>query len=117
VTATTKATSIASEVQVFSGVKVGAVPASGSGSAKGTAASASTSANSLEVGFVAGHGNSEAITLASGLTPQPQVPSAAGTSISTLITGYETTSGTGIFSGTFPTAMYWASGVAVFPAG
>ena len=66
---------------------------------------------------MAGHGNSEAITLASGLTPQPQVPSAAGTSISTLITGYETTSGTGIFSGTFPTAMYWASGVAVFPAG
>jgi len=117
VTATTKATSIASEVQVFSGVPAGTVPASGSGSADSNAASSSASGSGLEVGFVAGHGNSEAITLGAGLTPQPQVPSAAGTSISTLITGYETTSGTGTFSGTFPTAMYWASGVAVFPAG
>jgi hypothetical protein len=117
VTATTKATSIASEVQVFSGVPAGTVPASGSGSADSNAASSSASGSGLEVGFVAGHGNSEAITLGAGLTPQPQVPSAAGTSISTLTTGYETSGGTGTFSGTFPTAMYWASGVAVFPAG
>jgi hypothetical protein len=115
VTATTKATSIASEVQVFSGVQVGAVPVSGSGSQSSNAASSSASGSGLEVGFVAGHGNSEAITLGAGLTPQPQVPSAAGTSISTLITGYETSGGSGTFSGTFPTAMYWASGVAIFP--
>jgi Calcineurin-like phosphoesterase len=117
VTATTKATSIASEVQVFSGVTPGAVPASGSGSNTGLAASASTTAGGLEVGFVAGHGNAERITLGTGLTPQPQVSSAAGTSISTLTTGYETSGGSGTFSATFPTAMYWASGVAVFPAG
>jgi hypothetical protein len=117
VTATTKATSIASEVQVFSGVTVGAVPASGSGSQSSNVASSSASAGGLEVGFVAGHGNAEPITLASGLTPQSQVPSALGTSISTLITGYEISGGSGTFSGTFPTAMYWASGVATFPAG
>ncbi len=116
VTAATTAPSIATEVQVFSGVKSGSPPTSGSTSATGTAASASAAAGSLEVGFIAGHGNAEPITLGGGLTPQSQVQSAPGTSISTLITGYESPGGSGTFSGTFGTAMYWASGVAVFPA-
>ncbi len=116
VTVSTAAASFAVEVQDFSGVKPGAVPVSGSGSNTGTAAISAASAGGLEVGFVAGHGSAEPITLGAGLTPQPQVQSAAGTSISTLTTGYQISGGSGTFSGTFPTAMYWASGVAVFPA-
>jgi hypothetical protein len=116
VTVNTAATSYAVEVQDFSGVTPGAVPVSASGSGTGQSASASVGAGGLEVGFVAGHGNAEPITLGSGLTPQPQVPSAAGVPISTLITGYETSGGSGTLSATFPTAMYWAAGVAVFPA-
>ena len=111
---TTKAASDALEVQEFSGVG-GIDSQSAAASNTGTTASSGTAtpsgAGDLAVGFVAGHGNAEAITPSAGFTSAPQV---SGSSV-TLVTGYQV-AGTGAlsFGGTFTTAMYWAAGLALF---
>jgi hypothetical protein len=77
----------------------------------------STGTNELIVGFVAGHGNAQPITVTTpGLTVQPMVAT-TGT-ITTVVTGSGVLAATGPSSitGTFGTAMYWASGVALFRA-
>jgi len=69
----------------------------------------------LLVGFIAGHANSQTMTITSpGFTMQSQQNS-TGT-IATVGTGYQLLSGTGAisFDSSFNTAMYWAAGIAAF---
>jgi hypothetical protein len=111
------------EVQEFSGVATTSPLATSAGTSNtSTSASSgsttSTIANELAVGFVAGHGNSQTITVtASGYTAQSQ-QSTTGT-IARVVTGYKVLGTTGAqnFTGTFGTAMYWASGIAIFKPG
>jgi hypothetical protein len=69
----------------------------------------------LLVGFLAGHGNAQQMTVTTaGFTVSPQ-QTTTGTAV-TVRTAYQALSSTspiGI-SGTFTTAMYWAAGVAAF---
>ena len=111
------------EVQEFAGVAAtGPLDVSTGASNTGTAANSgtvtSTAANELAVGFVAGHGNAEPITVTSpGYTTQAQQTSTG--SVTTVITGYQVLGAPGAqsFAGSFGTAMYWAAGVAVFKPG
>ena len=121
VTVSTKTASFVSfEVQEFSGVAAtNPLDASTGSSNTGTTASSGTATPStsgdLAVGFVAGHGNAEAITVpATPFTTQPQLATTG--SIATLVTGNEVVNGTSSqsFGGTFKTAMYWAAGIALF---
>ena len=71
--------------------------------------------NELLVGFVAGHANSETMTVtSSGFTTQPQQTTAA--SVASVVAGYRVLGAPSAasFGATFPTAMYWASGVVAF---
>ena len=75
----------------------------------------STATGELAVGFIAGHGNAEAISVTSpGYTTQAQQTTTG--SIATVETGYEVLGPPGpqSFTGSFGTAMYWADGIAVF---
>ena len=117
------ATFVAFEVQEFSGVATTSpldtlAGTSNTSSSASSGSATSSVANELAVGFVAGHGNSQPITVtASGYTAQPQ-QTTTGT-IATVVTGYKVlpTTGTQGFSSTFGTAMYWASGIAIFKPG
>ncbi len=116
VTAATNSTSLATEVQEFSGVRAGAPTSSAVTSGDSAAATAAATGGGLEVGFVAGHGNAEAITPTAGFTGQSQVQSSGSSSIASLITAYQTPGTATAFGGTFGSAMYWAAGVATFAA-
>ncbi len=114
------AVSMAFEVLEFSGVATASPVATSAGTSNtSTTASSgtatSTLANELAVGFIAGHGNSQPITVTSpGYTAQSQQNTSG--SIATVITGYQVlgTPGAQSFSGTFATGMYWAAGIALF---
>ena len=118
---TSSATTMAVEVQEFSGIATtGSLDvATGTSSTSTTAGSGAvtpTAANDLVVGFVAGHGNGEAITVtAPGYTPQPQ-QSTTGTGIASVITGFQvlTSASSQTMMGSFTQAMYWSSGIATF---
>ena len=77
-------------------------------------------ANELVVGFVAGHGNAQAISVtSSGYATQPQQVT-TGTNIATVITGVRVLATPGaheLHRAAFGTAMYWASGIAIFKPG
>jgi hypothetical protein len=112
------------EVQEFAGVTTTApLDVSAGTSNTGTAASSgtatSTVAGELAVGFVAGHGNAETVTVtSSGYTTEPQQNTTG--SIATVRTGYQVLGAPAAqaFAGSFGTAMYWAAGIAIFkPAG
>jgi hypothetical protein len=115
------ATTISFEIFEFSGVATsGPLDASAGASNTGTSASSGSatpsSANELAVGFVAGHGNSEAMILnAAGYTTEPQQTS-TGTNTASVVSGFKVlpTTGSTAFSATFGSAMYWAAGVAIF---
>ena len=119
VTAVTAATSVALEVQEYSGIATTAPldPSSsltaGSGTSAVTGSITPDQAGELAVGFVAGHGSSQAVTPPSGYTAQAQVTN--GTAAS-LATGYQVLSAPGpqSFGGTFAASMYWAAGLAFF---
>jgi len=110
------------EVQEFSGVAATSPLDTSAGlSNTGQAASSGSitpaAGNELLVGFVAGHANAEAMTVtAPGFTAQPQ--QATGTPVASLITASEvlSTPSAQTFTATFPTAMYWAAGIAAFRA-
>ncbi|MDX6395594.1 MAG: acid phosphatase type 7 [Streptosporangiaceae bacterium] len=74
-------------------------------------------ANEVLVGFVAGHANTEAMTVGGGFTAQPQ--QTTGASVASVVTGFQVlgSPSSQAISATFPTAMYWASGIAAFKAG
>jgi hypothetical protein len=115
-------TNTAVEVQEFAGVATTS-PLDVSAGTSNTSTSASSgtvtpaAANELMVGFVAGHGNAEAMTVnAAGFTTQPQ--QTTGASVASVVTGAKVLSAPSAqsFSATFPTAMYWASVIAAFKA-
>ncbi|MDQ1475421.1 MAG: acid phosphatase type 7, partial [Actinomycetota bacterium] len=121
VTVTTGATTVALKVQEFSGVAA-TTPLDGSAGSANTGTTASsgtvtpTATNDLAVGFVAGHSNVQTIAVnAPGYITQSQQTTTTP-SIATVVTGYKPLGAPSAqtFGGTFPAAMYWASGVALF---
>jgi Carboxypeptidase regulatory-like domain len=117
---------VALAVQEFSGVSTTLPPGGFAGTTKlSTSASSGsvtpTAANDVEVGFVAGHANSEPISVtAAGYSTQAQQTSTkSGSTSASLITGYKvlTSASPSTFSGNFPSAMYWAAGIVSFKAG
>jgi chitodextrinase len=119
VTVTTASTSVALEVEEFSGVAATAPldpsssVTSGSGTSAATGSVTPAQAGDLAVGFVAGHGSGQAVTTTAGYTAQAQVTT--GTS-ATLSTGYQVLGGPSpqSFGGTSAKSMYWAAGLAFF---
>jgi len=120
---TGSATTMAVEVQEFSGIATtGSLDVATGASNTGTTASSGSvtpaAANDLVVGFVAGHGNGEAITVtAPGYTVQTQ-QTTTGTGITSVITGIQvlTSASSQTMTGSFAQAIYWSSGVATFKA-
>ena len=118
---TASATTVAVSVAEFSGVATsGALDSSVGASNTGTSAASGsvspTTSGELAVGFVAGHGNAEAVTPnASGYVSEPQETS-TGTNVASVVAGYKVLSAAGstAYSAAFGAAMYWAAGVAVF---
>jgi Calcineurin-like phosphoesterase len=116
VTVTTgSAAYVAFTVQEFSGFT--ALDTSAGASNTGTTATSGTAtaaaAGELVVGFVAGHGSAQAMTLGAGYTARPQVSTSG--SVASLVAGYQLPgSASPSISATFPSAMYWSAGVAVF---
>jgi len=121
---TASAATISFEVQEFAGVAAASpldvdTGTSNTGTAASSGSVSSTVANELVVGFVAGHNNAEAISVTSpGYTTEAEQTSSTG-SVATVIAGYQVLASPGpqTFAGSFGTAMYWASGVAVFKPG
>ena len=121
VTVTTGASAVALKVQEFSGVKPaspldGSVGSANTGTAASSGSASPTTANDLAVGFIAGHSNSQAITVtAPGYTTQAQ-QTTTSPSIATVLTGYKNLGAPApqSMAGSFPAAMYWAAGVAFF---
>jgi hypothetical protein len=116
---TTASTAI--EVQEFAGVAAASPLDTSAGmSTTSTAASSGpvtpAAGNELLVGFAAGHGNAEAMTVSGGFTLQPQ--QTTGASVASVVTGSRLLGSPSAqaFTATFPTAMYWASGIAAFKA-
>ena len=114
-------TNTALVVQEFSGVATTSPLDVGAGIANtGTSASSGAitpaAAGELLVGFVAGHGNAEAMTVGAGFTNQPQ--KTTGASVASVVTGYLVLGSPSAqsFTATFPTAMYWAAGIVAFKA-
>jgi hypothetical protein len=113
------------EVQEFSGASTASPLDVSKGSSKSSTSPNSGSATpigatDLVVGFVAGHGTAQAISLtAPGYTGQAQQTSnGGGANIASLRTGYRvlTAGGSQAFSGQVTSAMYWAAGFATFKA-
>jgi len=107
------------EVQDFAGMAAApldvATGASNTSTAPNSGTATSTATGELAVGFIAGHGNAEAISVTSpGYTTQAQQTTTG--SIATVETGYQVLGAPGAqsFAGSFGTAMYWADGIAVF---
>ena len=123
VTVTTNATAVALNLQEYSGVATSS-PLDGSNGSAGdsaTAASGSvtpTGSNDLAVGYIAGHGNSEAISITSpGFTALSQQNTTSPNLVS-VKSGYQDLSSTAAqsFSGSYPASQYWSSGIALFKA-
>jgi hypothetical protein len=114
------AAAVAFEAQEFSGTAATGVldtstGTSNTGTSAASGSAVASAANELVVGFIAGHGNTEAISVTSpGYLDQAQVAT-TGT-VATIVSGYQVvpSAGSQMFAGTFGTAMYWAAGVAVF---
>lgn len=118
---TASAAVVAISVQEFTGVATAnALDVSAGTSNTGTSAASGavtpTANNDLAVGFVAGHGNRQTLTVtAPGYVAQPQQTSSAST-IASVVAGYQLLGSATAqnFTGTFGTGMYWAAGIAVF---
>jgi len=117
------ATVVAMEVQEFSGVATSnpldvKSGASNTGTSAASGPGTPTASTDLAVGFIAGHGSIRAITITTaGYTAQPQQTSTnAGATPVSVITGYQvlTSMAPLDFAGSFPGAMYWAAGIALF---
>jgi hypothetical protein len=119
------ATVVAMEVQEFSGVATSnpldrSAGASNTGTTADSGPATPTAATELAVGFIAGHSVNQAITVtAAGYTAQSQLTSTnAGSTPTSVVSGYRVLTSTAAqdFTGNFPSAMYWAAGIAVFKA-
>src|SRR6266702_3234309 len=123
VTVTTSASAVALLLQEYSGVLT-TNPLEGSA---GTAATSTTAnsgtvtpsvSNDLAVGYIAGHGKNQAITVTSpGYNVDP-TQTTTSPNIVSVIAGSQPLSSTSAqsFAGTFGTSMYWAAGIALFKA-
>ena len=119
---TASAASMVFQVQEFAGVAATSpldtsVGASNTSTTPDSGSLTPTGTHDLVVGFLAGHGNSEAMNITTpGYTLQPQ-QTTTGTLV-TVRTGYQVLSSTSPIgvAGTFTTAMYWAAGVVAFKA-
>lgn len=117
---TASAATVSFAVQEYSGIRATSplgtsTGASNTSALAGSGSTASTVPNSLVVGFAAGHGNVQALTVTSpGLTVLPQRTSTGNAA--SVVAGYTVaaTPGPQSFTARFGTAMYWAAGVAVF---
>jgi hypothetical protein len=113
---------MAVEVLEFSGVATAApldvsAGAANTGNTPSSGSVNPSAPNDLVVGFIAGHGNGQAITVtAPGYTTQPQ--QTTGASVASVVTGYAvlTAASAQSFTGSFATSMYWAAGIAAFKA-
>ncbi|HKC28509.1 MAG TPA: hypothetical protein VKB75_10910, partial [Jatrophihabitans sp.] len=121
VTVTTAASTVALRVQEFNGI-VASSPLDAAGGTSATSTSANSgaltpaAANELAVGFIAGHAKAQTITVTSpGYAVDPQQSTATPNPVS-VVTGSQVVTSTAAqsFAGTFPTAMYWAAGIALF---
>jgi hypothetical protein len=118
---TASAAVVADSVQEFSGVAAsGALDVSAGTSTTGTSAASGpvtpAADNELAVGFVAGHGNRQALTVtAPGYVAQAQQTSSAST-IASVVAAYQLLGSATAqnFTATFSSGMYWAAGIAVF---
>ena len=116
---------VALGVQEFSGISTASpLDASAGTSSSGTAAASGsvkpTAAGDMAVGFLAGHSSPQAISAsAPGYTVQTQQTSSSGPAITSVVTGYQvlTSTSASAFTGSFPSAVYWAAGIACFKAG
>ena len=124
VTVTTGASTVAINLQECSDVAASS-PLDGSNGAAGYGTSATsgpvtpTGSNDLAVGFIAGHGNSEAISVTSlGFTSLPQQTTTSPNLVS-VESGYQDLASTATqsFSGGYPTIQYWSSGIVLLKAG
>jgi hypothetical protein len=124
ITVHTSSRAIASlSIQEFSGV-AGIDPLDGAaGTSKLSTSPASgpltPAAADLMVGFIAGHGSAQPITVtAPGYTTQGQQTSAA-TQVTSVVAGYQVlgTASRQNFTGRLGTSMYWAAGIAAFRPG
>lgn len=119
VTIHTAAVSAAFQVQEYAGTA--SVPldqASGQSntSTAPTAGPITVPAGDLVVGFVAGHGSTQAITLSAPYSPvQPQTSFTVSGTV-TVATGasVQNTAGSATLTATVPSGMYWAAGIAAF---
>ena len=124
VTVTTGASTVALQLQEFSGVATTSPLDTSAGSAATSTSASSGSvtpgaSGELAVGFVAGHSSTQSISITSpGFTADPQVTSTSPSKVS-VISGYQDLTSTGAqsFNGSFVPAMYWAAGVALFKSG
>ena len=125
VTVTTGASTVALQLQEFSGVATTSplIDTSAGAANTGSAASSGTvtpaATGELAVGFIAGHSSTQAISITSpGYTNLPLVTTSTPSKVS-VISGYQDLSSTGVqsFGGSFTTAMYWAAGIALFKGG
>ena len=123
VTVHTKSAVVAAiSVQEFSGVATASPLDTAAGtSASSTAPSSGTTTptvpGDLAVGFIAGHGNKQAIAVtAGGYTGLPQQTSPVSGHVASAVVGYHVVSTVTAqtFTGHVGTAMYWAAGVAMF---
>jgi hypothetical protein len=112
---------IALDVEEYQGVAAtgpldGSHGAAGSGTTAASGGATGTQVGDLAVGFVAGHGNAQAITVTSGgLTAQPQRTSRAGSTASVVAAaGVASGTGTPGITASWAKSMYWAAGVALF---
>ncbi len=123
VTVSTGATTVALQLQDFSGVAATnplevAAGSADTGTAASSGAATPTQVGDLAVGYIAGHSSTQPITVSSpGYHVQP-LELASSPSKATVETGYQVLASTAPvgFAGSFGAAMYWSSGVALFKA-
>jgi acid phosphatase type 7 len=112
---------VAMNVQEFSGVAAASALDVATGTSNTSTSPASgavtpTAGSELAVGFIAGHGNGQQITItAPGYAAQPQQTSKAST-VASVEAGYQVLGSASAqnFTGSFGASMYWAAGIAVF---
>lgn len=121
ITVTTAAGSVALELEEFSGVAATdpldrTAGTAGSGTAPSSGQVVPSTGAELAVGFVAGHGSAQPITVSEGgYELAPQVTTTSPSTVSVRM-GH-TLCAVGVpqaFAGTFPSSMYWAAGIVVF---
>jgi hypothetical protein len=118
----TAASSVAFQLQEYSGVAVTSPLDASTGTSNTStlpdSGAVTVPAGDLVVGFIAGHGNAETVNLSSSYPPTQAQTTTSG-SVASIVTGslVQGAPGSANVTGSFGTAMYWAAGVVAFKAG